>query len=521
MSAPRNDSSIAAPDNDAGNEAPLIGKADVGKGAGLAAMARLGALVELVAQPAYIWMFGLATYGLYAAFWSAISLLSFSLNMGMHQALQRLVPAAESSDQAHAIARFALIASLIPSLLAIALICLAAPYIAPYFTGSDFSQIELIWLIRIFTIALPLLILLEICTAAVRARNAFGPEIRLRIFWEQVSRLVISALFFLFGYTLYGLFAAHILSLAITGLFALRLLARYYDIGLMLRAKAEKGLNRKVLTIGLAMIPPIMTRRAFNDLPPVLLTLTIAGTTGLQSSALYVIARKVASVPLIVRQAFLYVLAPLSSTQAKSDRSAIAPLYGFSNRLAAIIMLPLAMAMALLGDVILMIFPREAAAALPILIVLLAGRAGETLLGAATAIVEMIGHYSLPFVNSVLGLIAAAITYYLLPPEAGAVGMALAVAIGVTIASWAAAIELKYFDKIPAWDRFLLWAVLQQFAACIIMFIIARMVAEQGDIMRFAAILGAMLLAIWMGLKLALERDDKDALGKAGRWLRL
>lgn len=484
-------------------------------------MARLGALIELAAQPAYIWLFGLATYGLYAAFWAAITLLGFALNLGFHQALQRLVPGADDEEQAHAIVRFALIAALIPSLLAAACINIMAASIAPFFEGGDFSQGQLIWLIRVFSWALPLFILLEISTAAVRARRAFGPEIRLRIFWEQVSRLAITVLLYAAGYRLFGLFVAHILSLAITGLFALRLLLRYYDASLLISARGAPGLGRLMLGTSLAMLPPIMARRAFNDLPPVLLSLTIAGTAGLQASGLYVIARKVASVPLIVRQAFLYVLAPLSSAQAKVDRSAIAPLYSFSNRLAAVIMLPLAMAIALIGDVILMIFPREASAALPILIVLLAGRAVETLLGAATPIVEMTGHRSLPLVNSLLALLAAAITYYLVPPEAGAVGMALAVAIGVSLTSWLATLELKYFDKIAAWDRFFLWAVLQQVAACIALLIINRAAAGQSDIARFAIVMLAMLMAIWLGLKLALDRDDKQALGKAGRWLRL
>ena len=133
-------------------------------------MARLGALVELAAQPAYIWMFGLATYGLYAAFWSAISLLGFSLNLGLHQALQRLVPGADNDEQAHAIVRFTLLAAMVPVILAVIVIGIAAPHIAPYFSGTALSQSDLIWLIRIFSISLPLLILLEIATAAVRAQ---------------------------------------------------------------------------------------------------------------------------------------------------------------------------------------------------------------------------------------------------------------------------------------------------------------------------------------------------------------
>ena len=48
---------------------------DVAKGAGTVFLAKIGALIEIIAQPAYTWMFGLATYGLYTVLWSLVNLL--------------------------------------------------------------------------------------------------------------------------------------------------------------------------------------------------------------------------------------------------------------------------------------------------------------------------------------------------------------------------------------------------------------------------------------------------------------
>jgi hypothetical protein len=42
---------------------PEITTADVAKGAGTTLLARLGGVLEVVAQPLYIWLFGLAGYG--------------------------------------------------------------------------------------------------------------------------------------------------------------------------------------------------------------------------------------------------------------------------------------------------------------------------------------------------------------------------------------------------------------------------------------------------------------------------
>ena len=50
-----------------------------------------------------------------------------------------------------------------------------------------------------FAWALPLWTFIEIATSAARARRAFGPEIRLRIFWEQIARILFAVGFFLLG----------------------------------------------------------------------------------------------------------------------------------------------------------------------------------------------------------------------------------------------------------------------------------------------------------------------------------
>ena len=42
-----------------------VTRRDVAKGAGLAGLAKAGAVIEALAQPLFTWLFGLATYGLY------------------------------------------------------------------------------------------------------------------------------------------------------------------------------------------------------------------------------------------------------------------------------------------------------------------------------------------------------------------------------------------------------------------------------------------------------------------------
>jgi hypothetical protein len=107
---------------------PVVSKEDVAKGAGLAAVARLGALIEVISQPAYTWMFGLAGYGVYVVLWAAINILANILDLAFGQALQRIIPATADEKEQHGAVRFALLLSTGLGVIAALAITLAAPW---------------------------------------------------------------------------------------------------------------------------------------------------------------------------------------------------------------------------------------------------------------------------------------------------------------------------------------------------------------------------------------------------------
>src|SRR5207237_609161 len=146
---------------------PAVTRADVARGAGLAGLSRMGALIEALAQPLYTWLFGIATYGIYVVLWGAVNRATNIVHLSM-----------------------------------------------------------------------PL------------ARRAFGPEIRLRIFWEQIARIFFALGFFALGAGSLGLMAAHLCSLAMTALLSIRLLGSYYDLNILLRAKLPRLLVRDLIVSG-------------------------------------------------------------------------------------------------------------------------------------------------------------------------------------------------------------------------------------------------------------------------------
>jgi O-antigen/teichoic acid export membrane protein len=513
---------MSGPQEDALTGNPVVvSKDDVAKGAGLAAVARLGALIEVVSQPAYTWMFGLAGYGVYVVLWAAVNILANILDLALGQALQRIVPAATDDSERHGAVRFALMLSTGLGVIAALAITLAAPWLAGLVAAAPEDTAALPRAIALFAWGLPLWIFVETATAAARAKRAFGPEIRLRIFWEQVARLLFATGFFVAGFGVEGLLLGHLASLAMTAWLAWKLLARYYDPALLLRAPLPDALRRHVTATGFAMLPPALARRAYNDLPPILLNAMIPGSNGAIAAGLFGIARKIASIPLIVRQSFLYVLAPLASEQGAADRKGIAPLYSFSTHISLLLAVPLAALLILVAPEMLSAFAPGSAAALPVLVALLMARAAEAAFGPATPIVEMLGHRLLPLFNSLAGLALWLGLGLWLVPTHGAYGMAVAVSVAVVVTALLAVAELAISDGLfPFTSGF--WRASAAAGLCIAGLCTAgALLAPMGQPARALGLLFLFWPLLWLALRFGLEAADKAALGKTATKLRL
>ena len=495
-----------------------VTRGDVAKGAGLAGLARAGALIEALAQPLFIWLFGLSSYGIYIVLWSAVNLASNIVDLAMTMTLQRLVPTLDEEEQVHAAVKLALLVSVLPAALIALLVSLNAERVSRLFSAAPADLATLPAAIALFVWALPLWTFVEVATSAARARRAFGPEIRLRVFWEQIARILFALGFFALGMNSLGLMAAHLASLALTAALCLPLLGRYYSLRHLLRAPIDRPLALMLIGSGLALLPSGISRRLLIDVPPVAINLMLPGARGANAAALFDIARKISTVPLFVRQAFQYVMAPLSSAQAHADREAIGPLYRFACRVSTALVVPLAGLLIFAGKDILSVYRDEATAALPLLYVLVAARAGEAILGPATPVVEMTGHRALPLLNSLAGMALWALLAFLLVPRLEAMGMVIAVAAATLLITIAATIELRIAEGLTPFDLKLLRGLTIALVGVGLMSLVEYFT---GGPLRFALVLTLWALTSWCALRFGLVRTDREALGGLAKRLRL
>jgi O-antigen/teichoic acid export membrane protein len=512
----------AAPGSDPLSEAKSkpesISTREVARGAGLAGLARGSIAIEALAQPWYIWLFGLSTYGIYVVLWGSVNFISNFLDLSMTAALQREVPRQDSEARAHAAVRFALMVSVGLTTIAAFAISFNAYAIAPLFSANPHDTRRLPDAIELFAFALPMWTFVEVATSAARARRAFGPEIRLRVFWEQLLRIVAAGVTFSMGYLTKGLLVAHMVSLGITALLALRLLTRYYDWKLLLFAPIDRKLARTMTLSGFALLPSALSTRALIDAPPVVLNMMLTGTAGASAAGVFEIARKLATVPQIVRQAFQYVLAPLTSAQVRADRSRIGQLYRFASRISTALVLPLSGLMIFASRDIVSIYRKEALPAVPILMLLASGRAAEAIVGPASTIVEMAGHRLLPLLNGVVAVALWLLLALWLVPDHGAWGMAIAVAVAAAVPAYLAVFELRVSDRIWPFDRWMLSGLVIALVGIAAM-APARIYLD--DWPRFLTLVALWAATTWLALRYGLPRDDRAGLGKFARKLRL
>ena len=494
---------------------------DVAKGAGTVFLARTGAVIEIITQPAYTWMFGLATYGLYTVLWSLVNLIENITDLAMTNALQRLLPQADASEARAAIIKGAFILGVLPSFFLAIVLSLAAPQIVPLFNVAEKDTAQLGMAITLFAWAIPLWATVEIATSALRACRAFGKEIRLRLLWEQILRLTLTTVLWLAGVDTLALLMAHLGSLLITAFLALRLLDNHCSLKLAWQTKVSRSVLHELFVSGLSVLPSNILGRMFTDLPTVIINFSLPGVAGANAAGLYSIARKLSSIPQMVQAVFSHVVAPIAASSANRDHAAIQGIYAFSVRISLLLALPTTAALIATADSILTLFVTGAAVAWPIVVILTLARGLEAVVGPATAIQQVISHRGLPVLNSSIGLLAAAGVLLVTFPMYGAIGVALGVATGQLVTAMLSVLQLSSGEKLKPFDGSFMRIFAVTTLACIVIIVTGVLTSTSLPLLRGIVIFLIYLVVMWVSVRLTLPDHDRLALGKLGRRLRL
>ena len=494
---------------------------DVARGAGTTLLARLGAVIEVIAQPVYVWLFGLAGYGIYTALWAAVMLSQNIADMGMTAALQRTVPQAKTEREAVSALRAAFVMGVGSTLIVAILAILFAPQLALIFNAAKDDAGQISKFIQIFAWTLPLWAFVEIGTSALRARQVFGAEIRLRLFWEQIARLVTASSLWLAGFGTIALFYAHIASLILICGLCVRLLARSYDLSLLGAPPSSWRIWRESWLSGISVMPSNLVARLFSDAPTLVLNALLPGVAGANAGAQFALARKLSSVVQMIRLAFAYVLSPMASAAVTGGKAAVAPIYGFATRISLAVALPVSLVMIAGGPTLLQAIGGGMQSAEFALTLLLLARLGEAITGAAAPIQQVLSRYSSQYVGSVVGLSISLLLGIALMPAAGLTGMALAVAIGLVATSAVPVWQLHRQDGLQPFSTPFLTMAARALGISALGFALGLAVNLLPEAIALVLLLGVLLATLWSCCRWALPYGDRVALGSVAVRLRL
>ncbi|MBW7835571.1 MAG: oligosaccharide flippase family protein, partial [Sphingomonadales bacterium] len=284
----------------------------VTRGAGLAFLGRMGALFEPVSVVVFAQLYGAPNLGLFLLLWGYVQLVVAATDLATSVALQRFIPSTKDEDKVHAILKASILVSIVLSVIASLALTLAAPWLATHINAEEGVSGDLSLIIATYAWAIPVWCLVEVTTAAMRARRAFGPEVRIRVLYEQGLRLISGVTFFLMGMPIYGLFLSHLLAITVTLVASFYNLRRYYDLRRAWAAPLKAAGLRELVRFGLPMVGTASLKKFQSNFPIFLLNFIIPGAQGATAVAVYSVARKVSSALQGIRMSFDYVIAPLA-----------------------------------------------------------------------------------------------------------------------------------------------------------------------------------------------------------------
>jgi len=493
----------------------------VARGAGLVFLGRLGALIEILTVFLFTRLYGGDAFGVFVLFWGYIILLAVMCDAGMTMALQRFIPGEEDTDHVHRIARLAFLIPISIATVIALLLTIFADALAPL-VNSAASNHEIALSIRIYAWALPIWCMVEAVTAAVRARHAFGPEIRIRIFYEQALRLVGGLAFYYMGFGMLGLFVSHVLALIVVAASAIRLLGRYYDLKTLISPpRGRKGDLPNLLRFGLSMVLPTMSNKVHGQLPLMVLNAMIPGSAGAVAAAVYAVARKIVSALSVIRESFSYVMAPVTAAGERTGGSGdLRRLYKFASMLMAGLFMPAATLVLIFRDNLMHVAGPDFRGDMlevgaGVITILAAGRFLEVLAGPAVAVISMVGRYRLPMLNALAGIIGTIILLFVLVPVFGIQGGAMAVTVGVNITTYAALYQLWRLRGVRPYDaRHLVFLGVSATFSCLI-FVIETFVEPYGLHAKIAVGVVCGVLAIFLLVRLAFAAYDDKPVDKS------
>lgn len=420
----------------------------VAKGGGLGFIGMAAsALLQFISGVIIIRMLSREEFGLISLSYVIVTILAMVSSLGLVNGVPRFLAKYKATGKDYnfsSIASAALSISLMASLLIAILVYTGAESIA-----SLLSKPDLVYVIRVFSVMIPFLVLLSILTAVFRGIGQAKPKLIFQEIVVNALRLIFVIFVAVIGQHYVGIIFAYVASVLVAAIMYYFYARRHLPgkLGFTLKlAKANELLFFSINLLGLSLIMLLMSQVAVL----ILGYLQPADQVALYSAPLRL--AKLLQIPLLA-MSFLYL--PFATMLFESGRQhEMQRLYLRVTKWTCYLAMPVFLAFVFEPEfIVTLLFGAKYLSSAPVLMVLAIGFFFSTLLGLNGQTLMSFGRTKEIMIATVLGLGANVIFGILLVPEYGAVGSAYSVAIGLLVSNiiMSAYLALRYGVNPVAW----------------------------------------------------------------------
>ena len=168
------------------------------------------------------------------------------------------------------------------------------------------------------------------------------------------------------------------------------------------------------------------------------------------------------------------------------------------------------------------LFGDQAQVAQAAVVILIAARALEAVLGISVPVLQVIGKFRAQLTASIFGIIVAVGAGWLLIDHVDALtGVTLAMSIGLIVMSAIPTLQLAWGEKLHPFDERFPTVALRGIAITGVAGLVGLVIDRLPDAASIPLLILLAAAAIWCSLRFALPHADRASLGKVARRLRL
>lgn len=405
-----------------------------------------------------------------------------------------------SSERAARLVRFSLTLSAAIGLLAGAALYFLAPLATGYFQNAETAHA-----VQLFAIGLPLAVVTFVASGLVRGANKMALDMSITDIGQPLlNLLVLVALALLSSRDLYATIIALNISLVVAAIIAIAAVAAVFPTAL--RRVSLPGIDyRPVLSYSAyMMLISICTVAMFRVDKLVLGGLVAAGQVGIYGAS-SMIAQQNALVILAINKAFSPRVASLYH-QGQHDQ--LDYLFKMLNRWSTATTFPLMLISVLLSRELLGVMGPRFVDGWLVLTVMSLGQFTNASTGSAGVFLNMSGHQRLDLINLVVTIILDVVLIFVLTPQFGVLGAAIAFAVATAVINLARMLEVYHLTGIQPYDPNLVPVLLSGLVTLAIWLLVNQVVPWQGFVKLVFGALALVGIYVTILLKWGLQPED-------------